>query len=320
MPVQDAAGFPTYRTSLGQAPRRALAIHCALAHSGAWAPLAAQMDQELAITAFDMPGHGHSADWGQRGDYQDVVTQIAATILDAPMDVIGHSFGATVALRLAVAYPDKVRTLTLIEPVLFAAAERGHPKEFAAHKRQAQPFEDALVAGDRTMAAKMFTEHWGDGRAWRDLTQANREALTARIHLIGATDSAVYGDRAGLLQQGVLDAVKMPCLLVQGSESPAIVTLINTELVRRLPGSRNVVVEGGGAHGANHTPRTGCNGAAGAIFARILTVKNIKELINLDVRDGPVTDQSDGQKFVRWAGVQRPKLHRKRSAPIAKSL
>ncbi len=246
MPLRDAAGFPTYRTVLGHGPRRALAIHCSLAHSGAWKSLAAQMDQDLSITAFDMPGHGRSADWDDRGDYQDVATQIAATMLDDSMDLIGHSFGATVALRLAVAYPEKVRSLTMIEPVFFAVVEQDNPEAFAAHKRLVKPFEGALVAGDRVLAAKIFSEHWGDGRAWESLTQTKRDALTTRIHLIFEGDPAVYGDRAGLLKPGALDAVKMPCLLVQGSASPTIVGLINAGLVRRLPGAQNIVVNGAG--------------------------------------------------------------------------
>jgi lipase len=167
-------------------------------------------------------------------------------MLDDPMDLIGHSFGATVVLRLAVAYPDKVRSLTMIEPVFFAVVEQENPEAFAAHKRLAKPFEDALVAGDRVLAAKIFSEHWGDGRAWERLTQTNRDALTTRIHLIFQGDPAVYGDRAGLLKPGALDAVKMPCLLVQGSASPTIVGLINAGLVRRLPGAQNIVVNGAG--------------------------------------------------------------------------
>ena len=266
MPLQDAAGFPTYRRVLGHGPRRALAIHCSLAHSGAWEQLVAQMDQDLIVTAFDMPGHGRSADWDDRGDYQDVATQIAATMLDAPMDLIGHSFGATVALRLAVAFPEKVRSLTMIEPVFFAVVEQDNPDAFAAHKRLTKPFEDALVAGDWVSAARIFSEHWGDGRAWESLTQSNRDALTTRIHLILEGDAAVYGDKAGLLKPGILDAVNMPCLLVQGSASPAIVGLINAGLVRRLPEAHNIVVNGAG----HMVPITHPEPVAAALGALIL--------------------------------------------------
>lgn len=246
MPLQIAAGFQTYQTVLGNGPRRILAIHCSLAHSGAWGPLAEQLEQVASITAFDMPGHGRSGDWDDRGDYQGVAAQIAATMLDEPMDVVGHSFGATVAMRLAVAHPEMVRSLTLIEPVLFAVVAQDNPHEFAAYRSQAKPFEQAMIDGNLATAAKLFTEHWGDGRSWGSLSQSNRDALTMRIPLVFATDPAIYRDEAGLLQPGALDALKIPCLLMRGSVSPSIVGLINAGLLRRLPGAQNVVVDGAG--------------------------------------------------------------------------
>jgi pimeloyl-ACP methyl ester carboxylesterase len=79
------------------------------------------------MTAFDLPGHGQSADWDGHGDYGRRTAEVAATFYTEPLHLIGHSFGAVTALRLALAAPEGVRSLTLIEPVLFAAA-RGHPE------------------------------------------------------------------------------------------------------------------------------------------------------------------------------------------------
>lgn len=58
--------------------------------------------------------------------------RIARAALGAPVDVIGHSFGATVALRLALERPELVRSLVLVEPVLFAAAKAAEDPRFAA--------------------------------------------------------------------------------------------------------------------------------------------------------------------------------------------
>ncbi len=74
-------------------------IHCSLASCEAWGGLARVLSGALTMTAFDMPGHGRSDEWDARGEIQGVTAEIAAGFLDGPADVIGHSFGATVALR-----------------------------------------------------------------------------------------------------------------------------------------------------------------------------------------------------------------------------
>jgi pimeloyl-ACP methyl ester carboxylesterase len=83
-------------------------------------PLAAKLAPAHDVF-FDLPGHGRSAPWAGT-DYHSDATAVAAALLHGPTHIIGHSFGATVALRLAVERPDLVSRVTLIEPVMFAAA------------------------------------------------------------------------------------------------------------------------------------------------------------------------------------------------------
>jgi pimeloyl-ACP methyl ester carboxylesterase len=69
-----------------------------------------------------------------------------------------------VALRLAVEHPDLVSRVTLIEPVMFAAAigTAAH----GAHQVAMEPFVAAWDAQDRNVATQVFLDMWGDGRAW----------------------------------------------------------------------------------------------------------------------------------------------------------
>ena len=143
MPKDLRAGQEIYWQVLGEGPRRAVAIHCSLAHSGAWKGVAEELRGTLAITAFDLPGHGQSADWDGRGDFVTLTAQIAASFMDGPVDLIGHSVGGVAALQLAFAVPEMVRTLTLIEPVLFAAA-RGFP-EWDEHSSLHQPEKKVIL-------------------------------------------------------------------------------------------------------------------------------------------------------------------------------
>lgn len=244
MPESLKAGFPTYWTTFGMGPRQALAIHCSLAHSGAWGPLSRHISGLLTLTAFDLPGHGRSGPWDGRGEVQAVSTAIAADFLDGPADVIGHSFGATVALRLAVERPDLVRSLVLVEPVFFAVAAKDNPVAFAAHLEVMAEYAAALEAGDNCAAARAFSVIWGDGTPWDDLPEVQRKALAEGVPIVKSADSALFDDVGEMLAPGVLEAVTQPVLLIEGSRSPAIIPVINAGLAARLPNATRAVILG----------------------------------------------------------------------------
>ena len=138
---------PLHAVQLSQGPRRVLAVHCTMAQSGAWKGVAKRLNGLVGLTAFDLPGHGRSADWDGDGDLAESVATRGCDLLDGPTDLVGHSFGAVVALRMAQMRPETVRTLTLVEPVLMCAARGSAALD--AHDRQARPLRDMLARGDR---------------------------------------------------------------------------------------------------------------------------------------------------------------------------
>lgn len=138
----------------GNGPRPALALHAGLASSRAWTPVADQLGGVLTITAPDLPGHGQTARVEAGRGYVGPSTEFAEGFLDVRMDLIGHSVGAVIALDLACRYPQRVRTLTLIEPVLFAAA-RGTPS-YKAHRSAMSGAARAWAEGNRVDAARLF--------------------------------------------------------------------------------------------------------------------------------------------------------------------
>ena len=70
---------------------------------------------------------GMSGEWRDQGDFHTIGTDIAKTFMDRPMDLVGHSYGGTIALRLALEVPELVRSLVLIEPVLMNLAFKDDP-------------------------------------------------------------------------------------------------------------------------------------------------------------------------------------------------
>ncbi|HEY9037913.1 MAG TPA: alpha/beta hydrolase [Roseovarius sp.] len=248
MPRGEKGGFPTWWTTYGQGPRAALLIHCSLADAGIWGGMAQALSGALTMTAFDLPGHGRSAEWDGRGEMSAVCTAIAADFAqaDGPVDVIGHSFGGVVALRLAVERPDLVRSLVMIEPVFFAAGLRTQPDACAAHLAEQRRLVAAMEAGDLAEAARNFIGQWGGGRPWDSFSAERQARIAQQMPLIAAVGPALYDDVAGLLEPGVLEAVDIPVLLLEGSDAPQIIPAINAALAARLPRARHGVIGGAG--------------------------------------------------------------------------
>jgi len=234
---------PGFARHWGQGTDPALLLHCSLAHAGAWDGVARALSDRLQMVAPDMVGHGKAVDHDPAQDFHDQSTAEAARHMPpAPCHLIGHSFGATVALRLGLEHPSRVRSLTLIEPVLFAAA--GKSKGRAANRAALAQVASVLETDDRDAAARAFMGVWGGSTPYEDLPDSQKRYMRARIPLIVASDPALEQDAAGLVPR--LGDVTCPVLLIQGGASPAVIDEIQSKLAAKLPNSDRVTINGAG--------------------------------------------------------------------------
>ncbi|MCT4684407.1 MAG: alpha/beta hydrolase [Roseicyclus sp.] len=232
-----------FARSWGQGGDPALLLHCSLAHSGAWDGVARALSARLRLRAPDLPGHGRGPARDPARDYHDSCTDaVTGHLPDTPCHLVGHSFGATIALRLALDHPGRVASLTLIEPVLFAAAE-GRPG-WQAHAEAIAPLEDLFARGEVEAATRLFLSVWGGGVPLDAMPEAQRRYMIERIWVVLASHPALHDDHARLLPR--LGQIACPVQLVEGADSPPVVAEIQTALGAALPGHRRVVVEGAG--------------------------------------------------------------------------
>ncbi len=92
-------------------------LHGFLEQGAAWDAVARRLGRR--VLAPDQRGHGRSGHVGSGGFYHfwDYVSDVDALVerLGAPIDLVGHSMGGTVACLYAGARPEAVRRLVLVE-------------------------------------------------------------------------------------------------------------------------------------------------------------------------------------------------------------
>jgi len=161
--------------------------------------------------------------------------------LSAPADIVGWSYGAFVAMQYALDYPERIRTLTLIEPpALWLLRTSGKFDE--ASQREADFF--LTVNGDITEdMLDHFLQHAGfteEGKSARELPQWEKW-IPFRQSLRNCPAAVNFEDDKQRLRN-----FAKPTLLVKGTGSAAWLHNIIDELSRNLPNSR--IVEFPGAH------------------------------------------------------------------------
>jgi pimeloyl-ACP methyl ester carboxylesterase len=108
-------------TGPGTTPEPALFLHGFGGTARHWDSVCRELRDEVGCYAVDLPGHGGSAgirpDWAGN-ELTGALAQLAGALpgrcQEGGVGVVGHSFGALVAIRLAIMAPHRVRWLTLV--------------------------------------------------------------------------------------------------------------------------------------------------------------------------------------------------------------
>ncbi len=101
-------------------PAQVLALHGLTGHGRRWEQLATEQLPQVSLVAPDLLGHGRSsgdAPWTIEANVA-ALTHLVDAEGGQPVLVVGHSFGAAIALALAEARPDLVSGLVLLDPAV----------------------------------------------------------------------------------------------------------------------------------------------------------------------------------------------------------
>lgn len=213
-------------------------LHSSTSSSKQWKLLTDQLSHNYQIIAPDLFGYGESPEWSldqalSLGDELELLQSVIDGI-PGPFHLIGHSYGAAVALALASECPTRIRSLVLYEPVLFNLLFASNSESQAAIEIGAVR-EDVrnLVKRDMLLqAGRRFVNYWSGQNVWESFQDWQRDAVAKRMKKVVADFDAVVGHATPLEAYRELD---IPTLLLYGTESPESTRTIAEYLWNTLP-------------------------------------------------------------------------------------
>jgi pimeloyl-ACP methyl ester carboxylesterase len=261
MPKLFANGINFHYQQAGDGPDVVL-IHGVTGDLSIWLLCEAMgvLGRSFRVTALDLRGHGYSdvSPQGYTSAEQagDVLAVMDALDIDRAT-LLGHSFGAVIAMHASVLYPDRIDALVVSDPCFPAlrhledVSRWGHWQNFR---------EEAARAG-----VTLSDEHWYDiGRFFDQVLHLDGERLLRFRQAVGLpgfnrllrlADTTCGHDAkvpAGLTEE-LIQSVSQPVLGIFGEHSPFLATAdylcehLQDYVSKRVPGAKHRAPEENGA-------------------------------------------------------------------------
>jgi esterase len=170
-------------------------------------------------------------------EHADDAAALLRELQAAPAIVIGHGYGAEIALDLVERFPGLVRALVLLEPAILTFTAEAHSWEGA--------LVDSVIlaaeAGGPEAGADTFYRRVLGDEGWAGLPEESRRTM------LGNAPAVLAELRGGSSRpdEAVLAQLRKPVLIVSGTDSPPAFRAVDEVLADLVPGAVHEVVLGG---------------------------------------------------------------------------
>lgn len=238
-----------------------------------WDLVVPRLAEVFRVLTYDRRGHSQSERSAGQGSVREDVADLAALLEHlglVPAWVVGNSFGASIALRLAGERPGLFRGLIAHEPPLFSLLGNnpGLAPLLADVRSKFRAIVERIASGDHTGATEQFVETVALGPGtWATIPPDVQQCMIENAPTF--LDEANDPEALAFELEWISDFSK-PTLLTLGDQSPPTFAPVVTRLSRALPHAEIVTLPGAG-----HVPHeTHPDGYAAAVieFTRKHTV------------------------------------------------
>jgi pimeloyl-ACP methyl ester carboxylesterase len=245
MPSMILSGGGTLAyTSTGSGPPLIL-VHGSPGEGRSWSRVASRLTGHFRILTPDLPGYGGSdplpiAARGRTAAMGAAVGELIATCGER-IWLCGHSYGGNVALHAAISRAERIRGLTLFEPVFFRSLYLARDEDaFESAARFFSAYADRVTTGEPELISEMIDYWFGPG-AFARMPASAHGFLIGSAARNGADVRASFAEE--LTVEDVIGFIK-PLVIAYGDNSPAIVPAIVRALARFVQQARIEVVAG----------------------------------------------------------------------------
>jgi pimeloyl-ACP methyl ester carboxylesterase len=246
---EGAPTSPLWADAGGRGPD-VLLVHGALGDYRQWAPIAERLRAQFRVVAVSRRYHWPNrpppadADYSYESQCDDLLAYLRGYA--RRVHLVGHSYGAGIAVLVALRAPGALHTLTLIEPPFASLLPKSAPgleQEVASRGAMLEAVQALSRQGGDEHAARMLVD-WlqgGPGRFAR-LTQDAQQVLLQNAKTVGPT----FSRAAPSVACGQLRGIRVPTLVLRGEHTRPYFALIADTTASCLPDASAAQVPGAG--------------------------------------------------------------------------
>lgn len=161
-------------------------IHSSVSANRQWRALTEALKDRYRVLAINLFGYGETTPWSGKAP-QSLYAQAQLVIalcegLGAPLHLVGHSFGGSVALKAAALLGSRVGSLILLEPnPFYLLKQNGRSKAFLEARSLRDHVKCYGELGDWPKVAECFADYFGGDGSWTAMPEKRRTAFADLI-------------------------------------------------------------------------------------------------------------------------------------------